>query len=93
MECFEIKCLLCPKIDGILKQISKDAVGWAHVVCVNWISDIWFDSDAKTTVNGKIMKKRFDLTCGLCKKKEGSILQCDFKNCTKSFHVRCAIKS
>lgn len=36
--------------------------------------------------------ERLNLTCYICKIKQGSCIQCDFKKCSKPFHVRCAIK-
>ena len=40
-----------------------------------------------------LQKSRFELRCGRCQKKEGSCIQCDYKTCTSSFHVRCAIRA
>jgi hypothetical protein len=65
---------------------------WAHLVCVNWIPEIWFDKD-KTTLQGEILAKRYSMTCLRCKRKEGVIIQCDWKNCAKSYHVRCACRA
>ena len=38
-------------------------------------------------------KDRFLLNCGGCKDKEGACIQCDYKSCTKSYHVRCATRN
>ena len=39
------------------------------------------------------MQDRKSLLCSICKKKDGACIQCEFKRCTVSFHVRCAAKS
>ena len=38
-----IKCLFCPELKGIMKNIGDNI--WAHVVCVNWIPEIYFVND------------------------------------------------
>lgn len=59
--------------------------------------EIWFeDENLKTVVVGEIPKARSTLACNYCKgknqRKIGCCIQCDFKDCHTSFHVRCAIK-
>ncbi len=44
-------------------------------------------------IEGAINKERFDLKCGRCRVPEGSCIQCDYKSCSSSVHVRCAIRS
>ena len=39
------------------------------------------------------MLDRKSLLCSVCKKKDGACIQCEFKRCTASFHVRCAAKA
>ena len=97
--CQDIKCLFCPDIDGVIKPITcgkgKKEQMWAHLVCVNWIPEMWFKDDAKEVVDGCIPKDRFQIACGRCrtnKDKEGACITCDYKNCRKTFHVRCGIK-
>ena len=41
---------------------------------------------------GKLNKSRFNLLCSFCKLKTGYCIKCDYPNCEKQFHVRCAIK-
>ena len=43
------------------------------------------------TYGGRLDYNRFELTCYLCRVKQGSCIQCDYKSCQKAFHVRCAI--
>lgn len=66
MKCTEIKCFLCPDIDGVLKQVDENT--WAHSICVNWNPDIYFKDDSKTEIEGSVNKKRFNLSCNMCKK-------------------------
>ena len=97
-KCTEIKCFLCPDIDGAIKKVNvgankNDADLWAHVVCVNWTPEIWFTNDDNCHISGALQRDRFELRCTRCKgAKEGSCIQCDYKNCGCSFHVRCSIK-
>ena len=71
-RCTDIKCFLCPDIDGALKEVSKDI--WAHVICVNWNPDIYFKDETKASIEGKLNKQRFDLNCNMCRKHEGACI-------------------
>ena len=57
---------------------------------------MWFNDEKKETLNGCIPKDRFEIDCGRCRfsktAKSGASINCDYKNCRKTFHVRCAIK-
>ena len=64
---------------------GKDKI-WAHVVCANWIPEMWFTDQKKTTLQGCIPKDRFELA------KTGAYINCDYKNCRKAYHVRQAIR-
>lgn len=92
IKCTEIKCFLCPDIDGTMKKVTKYM--WAHVVCVNWMPDIWFNNDKlKEGLAGEIDQTRFQISCNRCRRKEGACIQCDYQNCAKSYHVRCAARA
>ena len=85
----QFKCKLCNDLQG---AIVKTNLGWVHITCVNWTPDVWFTDEEKTNVEGKINTARFNLSCSVCKKqKQGSCIQCDYKDCSSSFHIRCAI--
>lgn len=92
----EMLCALCPDPKGIIKQLSfttgSAAKIWAHPICVNWTPEIWFADELKTKIGGQLSKLRKQLRCGSCLKIKGSCIQCDFKDCKKSWHVRCAVK-
>lgn len=91
LKCTDIKCFLCPDVDGVLKQLDNEL--WAHIICVNWNPDIYFIDETKTKVEGVLDKKRFDLVCNMCRKSgKGCCIQCDYKLCTMSYHVRCAVR-
>jgi len=93
-KCTDIKCFLCPDIDGAMKRVTRDGTeNWAHVVCVNWTPEIWFKDDEKKEIQGFLNKDRFTINCSRCKKTEGSCMQCDYKACSSSMHARCAIKA
>lgn len=70
---------------------------WVHQVCVNWHNEIWFEEDDIDLeyFSGTLNLQRFKKTCYLCKQgvNSGSCIDCDYKNCKMSFHVRCAIKA
>jgi len=76
-KCTEIKCFLCPDIDGAMKRVetgAKNADLWAHLVCINWHPDIWFKNDEKVHLEGAINKDRFQLRCNCCRTSEGSCI-------------------
>ena len=86
-------CVLCSDLKGI---IVKTNIGWVHLTCVNWMPEIWFtDEKYKTCIEGNLTKERQQLICSYCKgrnkKKVGFCIQCDYKDCSTSFHVRCAM--
>ena len=90
----QFMCLLCSDLKGI---IVKTNIGWVHLTCVNWMPEIWFTDEAlKNHISGEITKERTNLVCSYCKgknkKKVGCCIQCDYKDCPTSFHVRCAIE-
>jgi hypothetical protein len=66
---------------------------WAHIVCVNWNTDVWFGDDKKEKIMGGMLKERFSLTCNRCHRKEGACIQCDFKCCARSYHVKCLVRA
>ncbi len=43
-----ISCVLCPDQRGLMTTWDD---GWVHLVCVNWISEIWLADDLKTVEN------------------------------------------
>jgi len=85
----KFKCFLCPESTGIMKKVDNK---WFHIDCVNWTPEIYFEDDLKTRIYLKALNnERFQsLKCKICEKKEGSCIQCDYKDCKISFHVRCA---
>jgi hypothetical protein len=85
-------CFFCSDLKGIM---MRDPVyGWCHHTCVNWIPDVWFADDTKQAIDGKTNPDRYRFGCSICKssKFQGtSTITCDYKECTNSFHIRCAI--
>lgn len=85
-------CALCNGMKGALVETN---LGWVHLTCVNWMPDIWFKtgSDYKI-VEGKQTQGRGSLSCCFCRRRSkhnNYCIQCDYKDCPTSFHVRCAI--
>jgi NuA3 HAT complex component NTO1 len=60
-KCTDIKCKLCPDIEGIMKKLNDGT--WAHVGCVNWTPEIWFTDDMKNKVSGNAPAFRSALNC------------------------------
>jgi hypothetical protein len=54
---------------------------------------MWFKDLSKEQVEGVLQKERFNLTCNRCHRKKGACIQCDFKNCARSYHVKCWIRA
>ena len=48
-----------------------DGDTWAHVICVNWCPDIYFEDDLKTKICGKVNDERFEVMCNMCRQKKG----------------------
>jgi len=85
-----LRCKMCSDLQGAIVHTN---LGWVHITCVNWTPDIWFADEEKTRVEGKINTSRFQLNCSICKRqKSGTCIQCDYKDCSISFHVRCAMR-
>lgn len=64
MKVSEICCIFCRDLKGI---IVKTNLGWAHITCVNWLPDIWFEDEDKSIIGGKIDPERKRLFCYICK--------------------------
>lgn len=77
-----------------MKCIDQQTQLWAHVICVNWNPEIYFSDEYKTKIAGSLNKKRFELCCSFCRKRtgRGACIQCDYKTCGASYHVRCAVR-
>jgi hypothetical protein len=74
----------------------KTQISWVHLSCAIWLPEIkMLDLKPPLRVDGmeRIEKARFNLECRLCGKKEGSCVQCPFRNCQEAFHVECARRS
>jgi hypothetical protein len=93
-----VTCCLCPKdeLQGIIKKIDEQKNLWAHVECVNWTPEIYFDNKKKENVScyDMLNPERINkLICKFCKRNEGSCIQCDYSECLQAFHIRCAKNS
>ena len=95
----DIRCFLCPDLDGCMKQVRQKGIKensnqklFAHIICVNWTSELWFADEAKEVIDGQLLANRLLNRCLRCFKKYGSVITCDYQNCTKNYHVRCAAR-
>ena len=75
---------------------------------MNWIKEIYFQESTETCdsqseehdiysgssglIVGSIQPWRFQLECTFCEA-QGVCINCDFRQCNKTFHVRCAIEN
>jgi hypothetical protein len=60
-KCDEIKCKFCDDITGIIKCIDKSNNEWTHLICANWIPDVYFTDETKSKLGGECMKDRLSL--------------------------------
>ena len=60
---------------------------------MNWIPEVWFTDNNNEEIEGAVPKVRYELTCNVCKRKGGACIQCDYKSCSRSYHVRCATEA
>eukprot|EP00898_Chlorokybus_atmophyticus_P000465 jgi/Chlat1/1419/Chrsp12S00102 len=86
------QCCLCPIAGGALKEASLAGL-WAHLSCAQWITETYFENlDRMAPVCGIecIPLDRWNLTCSICKRRQGACIQCAGKNCAVPFHLSCA---
>jgi hypothetical protein len=75
LKCTKIKCFLCDDIDGMMKCVNSENNLWAHVICINWIPDVYFTDENKDKIDGVLLEKRLELFCNLCRKsKKGACI-------------------
>eukprot|EP00826_Nyctotherus_ovalis_P044485 TRINITY_DN4803_c0_g1_i5.p1 TRINITY_DN4803_c0_g1~~TRINITY_DN4803_c0_g1_i5.p1 ORF type:complete len:450 (+),score=140.32 TRINITY_DN4803_c0_g1_i5:108-1457(+) len=76
------------------KEEPKPSVLWVHLSCAHWMPELelWSKNFTKHIAGLSLIdKKRFKLTCSLCKQKAaGCCIQCNEGKCPVSFHVECA---
>ncbi|KAL4445656.1 hypothetical protein ABPG74_006207 [Tetrahymena malaccensis] len=80
--------------DEVQKYEPKSKHIWIHLTCALWIQECYFEERSSLNmIRGleNIDKKRFLLTCLICKqKKSGCCIQCAKGKCSASFHPECA---
>ena len=40
-----VRCVLCPVLDGALRQVDMDVPCFAHMVCALWLKDVEFGDE------------------------------------------------
>jgi len=72
----------------------KPTTLWAHLSCAHWIPELelWTKNFNKSITSLSLIdRKRFKLTCSICKQRGiGCCIQCNKGKCSVSFHVECA---
>jgi hypothetical protein len=67
---------------------------WVHLSCAHWIPELelWTKNFNKSVTDLSLIdRKRFKLTCSICKQRGiGCCIQCSKGKCSVSFHVECA---
>jgi len=84
-------CCLCTVEGGALKATTDGR--WCHLFCSQWLPETHVDDDAAMEpVAGveDLAPQRLELTCTVCRKKDGACTQCHFKKCAVAFHPMCA---
>ena len=84
---------MCNDLSGAMVDLKSRE--WVHHTCINWHNEVWFEitDKALTAFSGTLDYARFGKECCICKQTHGSCISCDYSDCKKNFHVRCAIKS
>lgn len=88
-------CLLCPKLGGALKPVSKRGIGnesgdsmeFAHLFCCQWMPEVYIQDIRlmEPVVNiEEIKETRKKLICYLCKVKCGTCIRCSNGMCVVS---------
>ncbi|KAG8364828.1 hypothetical protein BUALT_Bualt18G0039200 [Buddleja alternifolia] len=88
----EVCCCLCPVSGGALKATTDGK--WAHLVCSIYVPEAFFvDSKGREGIDcSKVLKRRWDRKCCVCKSKNGCAIDCSEPNCPLAFHVTCGLK-
>eukprot|EP01129_Flabellula_baltica_P012852 TRINITY_DN5871_c0_g1_i1.p1 TRINITY_DN5871_c0_g1~~TRINITY_DN5871_c0_g1_i1.p1 ORF type:complete len:416 (-),score=75.55 TRINITY_DN5871_c0_g1_i1:293-1540(-) len=84
----KIKCAICFKSEGALKQTKCNR--WVHVLCANWIPEIFYDKEDGRIDLSKLQKKRNLWECCICNG-IGKCIQCSKPGCYTYYHPSCAV--
>ncbi|XP_064405440.1 E3 ubiquitin-protein ligase Jade-2-like isoform X2 [Halichondria panicea] len=85
-------CALCFNKGGALKRVRPGNHQWAHISCALWIPEVRLgnvDRMEPITNIEAVPLSRWNLTCCLCKKKQGACVQCCHPSCVIAYHVTC----
>lgn len=91
-------CMVCDVSGGALKPVAGGKDRWCHLFCSNWMPET-FVKDLKTMepIGGvdNIDRERATLKCEVCAKPKGTgfPIQCDYGQCSVSYHPLCAALS
>ena len=80
-----IKCVLCSRDEGIMKQISSKK--FCHVYCHKFFKEI-----QEGEFNNR--KWRYSSACKICREKINiPVIKCSNTKCKNYYHIQCAIKN
>ena len=54
-------------LDNVTAEELSSKYMWAHLTCAYWLPECFFTADNKITGLPNVEKKRFNLTCIICK--------------------------
>lgn len=102
----QLLCSVCMQYGGALKplappatttssssSLSIDDVKWVHTLCAMAIPELVMrDVPSMEPVDGfdEIENGRFRYLCGICRKRGGASIICDFESCNVGMHPFCA---
>lgn len=73
-----------------LVKFDETDINFTHPICVNWNSYIRYEDSFKKNVIVGDLSKCPQGVCNFCNQ-NGYLIQCDYKFCEASFHVKCAV--
>jgi len=71
----------------------KSHLTWVHLSCCLWIPKLEVTGEPVPNMVqsfDQVDRRRFQMECSICGKREGACIQCSSKNCQEPFHVECA---
>eukprot|EP00188_Purpureofilum_apyrenoidigerum_P001926 Plantae.Rhodophyta-Purpureofilum_apyrenoidigerum.ctg2114.p1 GENE.Plantae.Rhodophyta-Purpureofilum_apyrenoidigerum.ctg2114~~Plantae.Rhodophyta-Purpureofilum_apyrenoidigerum.ctg2114.p1 ORF type:complete len:1354 (+),score=138.93 Plantae.Rhodophyta-Purpureofilum_apyrenoidigerum.ctg2114:538-4599(+) len=96
--CGELVCELCRQAtqnETVGRFIPIDQLGWVHVNCVVWSSEVCRSDksvDVLNNVKHAVKRNRNSYRCSLCGDK-GATVGCEVRTCKENYHFPCAVQA